>query len=112
MNVDTILPFLQLILSISNICVIGYAFIKFLGKPHNSLEARVAVLEAKQKEHEVRLDKDSERLKEQDDTNEVIQMCMLALIDFELSYCTHTNYEHKEDLIKAKDELRKHLAKK
>jgi hypothetical protein len=37
---------------------------------------------------------------------------MLALIDFELSYCIHTHYEETEDLMKAKDKLRGHLASK
>ena len=47
----------------------------------------------------------------QNDTNEVFINCMLAFIDFELSYCSHTDYKYTEDLDKAKDTLRRHLAR-
>lgn len=112
MNVQSILPFLQLILTFGNICIIGYAFVKFLGKPHNSLEQRVTEHDIKIKEIESSLLQGNDRFREQDSTNEVMQSCMLALIDFELAYCIHTSYEDTEDLMKAKTELRKHLSRK
>lgn len=107
-----ILPYLQIILTLMNICVLGFAFFKFLGKPHTTLEGRVNVLEVELKEIKQSLLQGNDRFRDQEDTNEVMQICMLALIDFELSYCSHTNYEHTEDLIKAKDVLRKHLARR
>ncbi len=82
-------------------------------------ETPFKTLAGKVEQHEDRIGKiesslflDNDRFREQDETNEVMQICMLALIDFELSYCSHTNYEYTEDLIKAKDALRKHLASK
>ena len=42
--IQSILPILQTILALGNICVIGYGFYKFLGRPHSTLEQRVAVL--------------------------------------------------------------------
>ena len=53
----------------------------------------------------------NDKFKKQDDTNEVFINCMLAFIDFELSYCSHTDYKYTEDLDEAKATLRKHLAK-
>lgn len=107
-----ILPYLQIILTLMNICVLGFAFFKFLGKPHATLEGRINVIEVELKEIKQSLLQGNDRFRDQEDTNEVMQICMLALIDFELSYCSHTNYEHTEDLIKAKDVLRKHLARR
>lgn len=117
--IQTILPILQLMLTFGNICILGYAFVKFLGKPQTtlvelvkSLEKRIDLQDQKLYELERSLDVSHEKHREQEDTNEVMQTCMLALIDFELAYCIHTNYVDTEDLVKAKDVLRKHLAKK
>ena len=107
-----LLPYLQMILTFCNICAMGYVFVKFLSKPHDTLETRITALELEMKEIKQSLLQGNDRFRDQEDTNEVMQICMLALIDFELSYCSHTNYEHTEDLIKAKDVLRKHLARK
>lgn len=112
MNTQAMLPIFQLILTTMNICVLGFAFFKFLGKPHTSLEQRVNEHDVKIKEIETSLLQGNDRFREQDNTNEVMQSCMLALIDFELAYCIHTSYEDTEDLMKAKNELRKHLARK
>ena len=110
--IPNILPYLQTVLAGANICIIGYGFYRFLNKPHTTLESKVNEHDVKIKEIEDSLKQGNDRFREQDNTNEVMQICMLALIDFELSYCSHTNYEHTEDLIKAKDILRKHLASK
>lgn len=110
--VTVILPYLQLILAVFNICVLGFAFYKFMNKPRTNLEERVNVCELKIKEIEQSLYQGNDRFRDQETTNEVMQSCMLALIDFELSYCIHTSYEDTEDLMKAKDKLRGHLARK
>lgn len=109
--INDLLPILQLILTTGNICVLAYALYKFLNRPHDSLESRVIELEVKQKEMVRQLQTGNDRFKKQDDTNEVFINCMLAFIDFELSYCSHTDYKYTDDLDKAKDTLRKHLAK-
>lgn len=110
--IKDILPFLQVILTSGNICILAYALFNFLKKPQNSLEQRVSVTEIKIKEIEASLLQGNDRFREQDSTNEVMQSCMLALIDFELAYCIHTSYEDTDDLMKAKTELRKHLSRK
>ena len=112
MNTQAVLPIFQLILTAMNICILGFAFFKFLGKPHTSLEQRVNEHDVKIREIETSLLQGNDRFREQESTNEVIQQCMLALIDFELAYCIHTNYGDTEDLMKAKEVLRKHLSRK
>ena len=110
--IKDILPILQVILTSGNICILAYALFNFLKKPQNSLEQRVSVTEIKIKEIEASLLQGNDRFREQESTNEVMQSCMLALIDFELAYCIHTSYEDTYDLMKAKTELRKHLSRK
>lgn len=110
--IKDILTALQLVLTGGNIIILIYALIKFLSKPHNTLESRIVALEVKQTEIISQLQSGNDRFKKQDDTNEVFINCMLAFIDFELSYCSHTDYKYTEDLDKAKDTLRKHLARK
>lgn len=110
--VTVILPYLQLILAVFNICVLSFAFYKFMNKPRTNLEEKVNMHELKIKEIEQSLYQGNDRFRDQETTNEVMQSCMLALIDFELSYCIHTSYEDTEDLMKAKDKLRGHLARK
>lgn len=109
--IKEILPIFQLAVSICTLFGMLYAFKKFIEKPHDTLEARVITLELKQKETDQKLLLGNDRFKKQDDTNEVFINCMLAFIDFELSYCSHTDYKYTEDLDKAKDTLRRHLAR-
>ena len=109
--IKEILPVFQLAVSICTLLGMFYAFKKFIERPHDSLESRVIALELKQKETDQKLLLGNDRFKKQDDTNEVFINCMLAFIDFELSYCSHTEYKYTEDLDKAKDTLRKHLAR-
>lgn len=80
--------------------------------PIKELEARVTALEIEQKEFKQSLLQGNDRFRDNETTNEVMQSCMLALIDFELSYCIHTGYTDTEDLMRAKTELRQHLARK
>ncbi len=110
--ITALLPFLQTFLAIGNLCIMLYALKTFLLKPHNTLEDRVTEHEVRIKEIEASLLQGNDRFREQETTNEVMQSCMLALIDFELAYCIHTNYGDTEDLMRAKTELRKHLASK
>lgn len=80
--------------------------------PIKELESRVTALEIEQKEFKQSLLQGNDRFRDNETTNEVMQSCMLALIDFELSYCIHTGYKDTEDLMRAKTELRQHLARK
>lgn len=107
-----LLPYFQAVLAIGNICIMLYALKTFISKPHLSLEEKVNEHEVKIKDIEKSLLQGNDRFRDQEATNEVMQSCMLALIDFELSYCIHTSYEDTEDLTKARDVLRRHLARK
>lgn len=107
-----LLPYLQTFLAIGNLVIMLWALKTFLTKPHDSLDSRVTAIEVDIKEIKQSLLQGNDRFREQETTNEVMQSCMLALIDFELAYCIHTSYEDTGDLIQAKTELRKHLARK
>lgn len=109
--ISNMLPVFQLLVSVCTLVGMLYAFKKFIDKPHETLENRIAALEVQQKEIDQKLHLGNDRFKAQEDTNEVFINCMLAFIDFELSYCSHTDYKYTEDLDKAKDTLRKHLAR-
>lgn len=118
MNVSGVLPIFQLVLTIGNICVLGYALYKFLNKPHDTLETRVQAVEKRLDEHDLKFKQVDETLedndgtfKEQKELNEVFINCMLAFIDFEMAYCTATGYKDIEDLTNAKKTLREYLAK-
>lgn len=114
MNAQEMLPIFQLILAGGNLTIMLYALLRFVKRPHDTLEQRIISLEESVKEIQDMLKQDKEELKAQKETNEVMQTCMLALIDFELSYCSHTNYDDDgiEDLQEAKRILRSHLGKK
>ena len=112
MNLTAFLPYFQTIIAAANICVIVYGFYKFLGKPHSTLESRVAVVESKLKEHEESLRAGNDRFKEQDKTNEVLIRSTFALLEFEVHYCETEHKPISKNLEKAKDDLHDYLAKK
>lgn len=112
MSVQSILPLLQLILTFGNICIIGYAFVKFIGRPHSSLESRVTTLEVKYKEIEERLNLGQDHFRALDAKSEVFMECMLAFIDFEIAFCQKTGYTDIEDIKSAKKTLTDYLKKK
>lgn len=108
-----------MILQVAQVVALLYAGYKFTRKPHETLEGRVEALEKKveDQDFEIREVKDSlkagnDHFRDQGKTNEVIQTCMLALVDFELSFCIHSGYDDTKDLERAKDILREHLARK
>ncbi len=118
-TLDDLSNCLKVILQIAQVVALLYAGYKFTRKPHESLESRVSALEKKTEDQDVQireckesLQEGNDRFREQSRSNEVMQTCMLALIDFELSYCIHSGYDDTEDLMRAKDVLREHLARK
>ena len=111
-NLQLVMTIGQSLLLFGNLCIMLYAFKKFLNKPHNDLEVRVTELEVVVKQHDESLKQDNEQFRKQADFNEVFINCMLAFIDFEIAYCHHTGYEFDEDVTKARDTLQKYLAKK
>ena len=107
-----ILPYLQVILTLMNICILGFAFFKFLGKPHATLEGRIPTLEVDMKEIKHSLLQGNDRFRDQEDTNQVLIHSVLALIEFEMQYCLIEHKEMSEGLRKAKNDLNDFLAKK
>lgn len=112
-NLLDIQPYLQMILNIGSIIVMLYALKKFLGTPHDDLLSRVATLEKRMDDAEKSLNTNWTDHREQKETNEAIQSSVLAIVDFELTFCSHAGYDiDTTDLEEAKRILRQHLAKK
>ena len=112
MNLADLKDILQTFVLFANVCVIAFGFYKFLGKPHSTLENRVAVLEAKDKEKDEKLKSGNKRFDNLEEKTQVFINCMLAFIDFEIAFCQDTKYMHTEDLMKAKTVLMQYLSKK
>lgn len=114
-----LLPYLQTFLAIGNLAIMLYALKTFLSKPQTTLndslkalEKRVDIQDMVIKDMQKSLDSSHQKHREQHDTNEVFITSMLAFIDFEIAFCQATEYKQTEDLIKAKETLQKHLARK
>lgn len=105
-----LLPILQILLSIGNLCILGYALLKFLNKPHNTLEARVLALETEMAANRVSLAQKDNRFKNQDEVNKVIIHSLLALIEFEIQYCLTEHKDLSNSLEQAKDNLHNFLS--
>lgn len=112
MDIQTIMTIMQMGLSFGNICVLGYAFFKFINKPHDTLEERVATIEMDIKDIKRSLDQGNNRFHEQEDTNEVLIRSVFALLEFEVHYCETEQKPISKNLEKAKDDLHEYLAKK
>lgn len=111
-NLQLILQVMNMITSFGSICVMAYAFSKFISRPHDTLEERISIIEEKIEHMEYKLEKNTNEWKHQEDTNEVLQTCMLALIDFEIHYCSVHNETISPDLEEARTTLRKYLTRK
>ena len=112
MSVSAILPILQTILALANICVLGYAFAKFLNRPHDTLEDRVNAHDVEIREIKTSLLQGNDRFREQDDANEVLIHSVLALIEFEIQYCLTEHKQMSKDLERAKEDLHNYLSKR
>ena len=112
MDITTVLPIFQLILTFGNICVLAYALFKFLNRPHDTLEDRVNAHEVEIADIKKSLLQGNDRFREQDDTNEVLIHSVLALIEFEIQYCLTEHKEPSKDLERAKDDLHSYLSKR
>lgn len=106
------LMIMQLILSFSNLCIIGYAFFRFLKKPHDNLEERLHEVELSIKEIKSSLFQGNDRFRNQESTNEVLIHSTLALIEFEIQYCLTEKKQLSKDLERAKEDLHSYLARK
>lgn len=102
---------MSIILSTGNICIMGYALMKFLNKPHDTLSERVQILEVKLKEIETSLHQGNDRFRDQENTNEVLLRSVLALIEFEIQYCLTEKKVLSPELQRAKEDLHRYLSK-
>lgn len=111
-TLQTVISIIGLIISCGTLCTMMYGFFKFLSKPHDTLEQRVKALENWQTETNARLKHGSDKFEAQDRTNEVILRSVLALIEFEMDYCTSEHKPISRGLEKAKEDLHEYLASK
>lgn len=120
---SAVLPMLQLILATCNILVIAYGFHKFVNKPKDDLNARLAVLEGDIKDlkasinveiKDIRdsLHKGNDNFREQDRTNDVLIHSVLALIEFEMQYCLVEHKDMSDGLKQAKKDLNDFLSRR
>lgn len=112
MDIQSLLPVLQMVLTFGNVCIMGYALIKFLNKPHDSLEERVKTLELKLMETDQRLLKGNDKFREHDETNQILIRSTLALVEFEMQYCLIEHKDMSDGLRQAKQDLNEFLARK
>lgn len=110
--VQMIFTIFSTIVSFGTACTLVYAFAKFLGKPHDTLEQRLTLVESQIRELDRGRVKIEGRCIEQDDTNEILTRSVLALIEFEIQYCLTEKKPMSEDLKQAKEDLHKYLSKK
>ena len=103
---------MQTVLAGCNICIMAFAFFKFINKPHDTLEKRVTANEVEIAEIKKSLLQGNDRFRDQNDTNEVLIHSVLALIEFEIQYCLTEKKPMSKDLEKAKDDLHSYLARK
>ena len=78
--------------------------------PMKELESRVNVLEVKAKEFEEKLLKGNDMFRDHDHAFEVMIKSLMALIEFEMEYCTTEHKTVSKGLEKAKEELHDYLA--
>lgn len=113
MNVQALLPYIQLALNTCSLIAILFAFYKFTRKPQDTLEQRVTALEVKQREHDEALHHGNDRFRELKEASTLIITSLIALIEFEMDYCMHHGDENISDgLMEAKNELYHYLAHK
>lgn len=112
MNIFDLQPYMSFFLDLAAIFAVLYGVRKYLKTPHNDLEKRVTTLEVKQAEMERSLKEGNDNFRKQKEFNEDIMTCILALVDYEISYCSNTEYNgDTSDLQEAKKILRQRKAK-
>lgn len=111
-TVQVVLSILQMLLSFGNVCIMVYAFSKFLSKPHDTLEERVSSTESRIKDIENSLKFGNTRFQDQDVANEVTQRALLALIDKEIKDSVSDGKGVPTELQTARDDLYNYLFKK
>lgn len=120
--IQTITQYSDLFLKLANILTLLFMFWRFTRKPQETLESRINTLEEKVKDLESKTDlrhKDFEQQLRQGNDKfraiekfiEILLTCSLALINFEVNYCTTEHKEISGDLEEARKALNKCLSK-
>jgi len=110
--VSNILPYLQAILASANIIIIIYGGYRFLGQPRSTLENRVAILENELRALKQNVKEGDAQIEVNEQAMNVMQHCLLALIEFEIQFCISHEETISDDLKDAKKQLHEYLAKK
>lgn len=110
-NIDDFSNLMKVGLQIGQIVVMLWALKTFLQKPHDTLEERVAVLEARQKDQEESLRRGNNRFDEIARIAEILIRATSALIGFEAHYCESEHKPSSPALDNAKEELDAYLSK-
>lgn len=105
-SLTVIITWLQLILTVSSVVTVLYAFARFMAKPNRSQNERLDTLESQVKRLENMLGNDDQRLKEMEDGNRITQQALLALMSHAI------NGNDVDRLKSAKDELERYLIRK
>ena len=110
-TIDDFSNMMQIGLQIGQIIVMLWALKTFLTKPHDTLEERVAILEAKQKDQDESLRRGNNRFDEIARIAEILIRAVSALIDFEAHYCESEHKPSSAALDNAKEELDGYLSR-
>lgn len=97
-NIFSLQPYMQFFLDIAAIVAVLYGAKKFLGAPQNDLEKRVTALEVKQADLERSLNTNWDQTRKQQSVMDDIQLCILYLLDFEVTYCAHSSKTDGEEI--------------
>lgn len=107
---------MDLILKVLNIIALLYAFYKFTKKPGEDISARLAKIEHRLDEYERSLNTNWDMTRNHQTMIDDIQLCILYLLDFEVTFCAHFPTEGGEkvdtsDLDEARNIIRTRLKK-
>ena len=101
---------LQVFLQFANVCIILFGFWKFMGKPHSTLEQRVASLEKRMDKTEARLNTGNKRFNGTERGLTIIMKSIIALIEWEFQYCSDEHKIPSDALKNARNDLNSYLA--
>lgn len=107
-----LLPYLQTLLALGNLCIMLWMLKTFLYKPHDTLETRVNTLEVKVRDHDEALKRGNDKFREHDEAVEVLLTSLFALVEFEIAYISAEGKPISKDLEKSKNKLHDYLTQR
>ncbi len=114
--ISTVSPYADIILKILNIIVLLYAFYKFTKKPGENISSRLDKMDRRLDDFERSLNTNWDMTRTHQTVIDDIQLSILYLLDFEVTFCAHFPKEGEEkvdtsDLDEARSIIRKRLKK-